>query len=171
MRPVEHKRGSTWSWLPDFTPGYTLSFQSTIFLPPTLALPFLDRHLICPTIARRRRNSAGISPSLDAGPSDETGEKKCRRVGNVGGRAESGGMFLVSWSSTVSVGRSSLSLATLSVYRLSQVSRYVDALYFHPLPRVSFPRSIFSLRCTPEVTVSANRVDNGFVAVRQFVLF
>lgn len=34
LRPVERKRGSTWSRLPDFTPGYTLFSSPRYFYPP-----------------------------------------------------------------------------------------------------------------------------------------
>ena len=35
LRPVERKRGSTWSRLPDFTPGYTLFSSPRYFFPPS----------------------------------------------------------------------------------------------------------------------------------------
>lgn len=99
LRPVERKRGSTWSRLPDFTPGYTLFSGPRYFFPPPSSClsggP--GRHSIRSTIVREKaqlsRNIFVLGRRVRGAKKERKEKRKTRskekeREGESGGKRE-----------------------------------------------------------------------------------
>lgn len=82
LRPVERKRGSTWSRLPDFTPGYTLFSSPRYFFPPSSSCLSSGpaRYSIRSTIVREK---AQLSRNISVFGRRVSGAKKKMKTKNT----------------------------------------------------------------------------------------